>query len=446
VDHLFITRARGSLTKCLNSEQHEAVTHIYEYGETLLIGQMGAGKTIVALTAMQELLRDGVVKRALVFAPPNVVADVWPGEYLTWDHTACLNIAIANGSPGSRKELVADLSNEIIVLSYNNMDWFFTTYGKQHGFDMVVFDEITKLKAGGAGFKKMRKCLNTFDVRVGMSGTPVSESFEQLFYQVFAIDGGKALGRNKTKYMNEYFVQDYNGYSWDIKTNGADRITDRIAHLVYTLPDYTDELPPLELRTDLIELDTASMDYYLQLERDSVNSNIIADNAAILVTKLQQVCAGFAYHTEGEGLDYIHDLKTERLLQCTERPLIVVYQFAEELKRLRRAIPEGLLYKRGNDSLARFRKDSNGVLFLHPKSAAHGLDLTCASRMIIASPIWSRDLTRQVIARIWRRNQKATCKVDILAATDTIDLDIVVREENKASHHNILMKRLNALL
>jgi RecG-like helicase len=77
---------------------------------------MGAGKTIVALTAMQELLRDGVVKRALVFAPPNVVADVWPGEYLTWDHTACLNIAIANGSPGSRKELVADLSNEIIVL------------------------------------------------------------------------------------------------------------------------------------------------------------------------------------------------------------------------------------------------------------------------------------------------------------------------------------------
>ena len=40
------------MDKTLNQSQEDAVTHIYETGEALLVGQMGSGKTIVALTAM----------------------------------------------------------------------------------------------------------------------------------------------------------------------------------------------------------------------------------------------------------------------------------------------------------------------------------------------------------------------------------------------------------
>jgi superfamily II DNA or RNA helicase len=426
------------MTKQLNQSQEDAVTHIYETGEALLVGQMGSGKTIVALTAMQELLDDSVVSRVLVFAPPAVVSGVWGHEYKEWSHTSGMTVGLAVGTPKQRLAVVADDSIQVVVMSYDVMAWFFDSCLMR--FDMLVLDEITKIKGGGAGFKRMRKHIGDFKVRVGMTGTPVSESFEQIFYQVMALDGGCRFGRNKGNWLEKYFTADYNGYNWTIQDDGATRILDKVDDLVVVLPDYADELPPLEVEYVEIDLDQVSRDYYNQFERDQVNQDVTADNAAILVGKLQQIASGFIYDDSGETI-HIHDCKTA-YLDDLSGPCIYVYQFAEELARLMTRYPDGVLYNRADDSLARFRDGSITRLFLHPRSAGHGLDLTCCSQMTILSPIWSRDLTRQTIARIWRRNQADECLVTVLCARDTIDESIVARENDKASHHDVLMTRL----
>lgn len=460
--------ALGLNTMKLEPAQQDAVTHVYERGQTFLIGQMGSGKTAVALHAAHELLRAGEIERVLVFAPPRVVDDVWPEEHLKWPGLD-LHVGIAVGTPKQRQAIINDRSNEVICLSFDNMAWFFKTYGERHGFDMLVIDELTKMKGGGNGFKKMRARLNDFEVRLGMTGTPVSEDWQQLFYQMFCVDAGKTFTRNRENFLNEYFTQDYNGYSWTIKPDSAARLADAIEPYTVVLPDYTKDLPKLHEHVLKLDMPAEAKAYYDQLERDQVNEHVVADSAALLVSKLQQVASGFIY-TDDDWVEPLHQIKTMKLSTFKQRPLVVVYQFGEELHRLKQLFPNAFVLTEDDDALKKFRHACDGakmgatgkpfndefteykdrveypdepVLLLHPKSAGHGVDLTCACHMVFVSPIWSHDMTAQCISRIWRRGQKNECHVTTLCANDTIDLEVVSRERGKATHHETLMKRLN---
>ena len=53
----------------LTPAQQDAVERLYNHDSTLLIAGLGFGKAIVGLTAMQELLDEGVLTRILVLAP-----------------------------------------------------------------------------------------------------------------------------------------------------------------------------------------------------------------------------------------------------------------------------------------------------------------------------------------------------------------------------------------
>ena len=56
----------------LRDYQEEAATFLYERDRALVLASVGAGKTALTLTAMQDMIRDKVVKRWLVLAPKRV--------------------------------------------------------------------------------------------------------------------------------------------------------------------------------------------------------------------------------------------------------------------------------------------------------------------------------------------------------------------------------------
>jgi len=68
----------------LRPYQQEAATFLYERDRAMILAPVGAGKTAITLTAMDEMLRDGHVKRWLVVAPKRVCTDVWPVEAPKW--------------------------------------------------------------------------------------------------------------------------------------------------------------------------------------------------------------------------------------------------------------------------------------------------------------------------------------------------------------------------
>ena len=222
----------------LTNDQQAAIDRLYNHDETILVAGMGAGKTIIALSAMAELINEGILQKVLILAPLKVAKNVWQQEAQKWEHTKELSIEFCTGTPVEREEQIRSFTRGVMVINFDIMQWFFDTFKKNHGFDGLLIDELSKLKAGGKGFKRMRPHIDTFNWRVGLTGTPVNEDFEGLFYQVYATDNGKRLGRNKGMFLMQHFNQaDWQGYSWELQPDGAERIVQLIADLIYTVPD-----------------------------------------------------------------------------------------------------------------------------------------------------------------------------------------------------------------
>jgi len=418
----------------LNNAQQAAVTHIYDYGETYLIGPMGSGKTGVGLHAVDELLRDKHIKRGLVVAPLRVCNEVWQIEPARWGLSR-LNVVCATGSVSQRARALTGSAN-VVCINFEKLAWLFTETALWQTFDMLIIDEGTKIKSGSVGFKALRKHLHQFKVRLLMTGTPVSEDFTGLFYQVMAVDDGRAFGKNKQNWLDRYFYStDYKQYNWEVSPHQVPALIKAFKQLVVVLPEYTDELPPLN-EIPVIVPDCRTPEYD-ELVGSMQTGNVTAANAAVLVGKLQQAASGFLYDDDGKT-QQLHDAKHVHQVNTDQTPLIVVYQFQEELRRLQQWFPRAYTV----DQLDNWRLSRDGVLLMHPRSAGHGLDLTHAHTMIFMSPVWSRDLTRQTIARIWRRGQTSPCSVYTLCGDDTIDMEIVDREHYKAGYHEVLLQHL----
>ena len=188
----------------LTPDKHSALNHIYENDSTLLVADMGAGKTVCAMTAASELLKDKQLKRILVVSTIKVARNVWATEYDKWDQLKCLNVALALGSAADRADaLISDA--EMVCINFENLVWYVSEYGI-HNFDGLIIDEVSKLKSnGGSNFKALRKIIKKFKWRLTMTGTPVSEDWTGLFGEMLMTDGGASLGRNKTKFLEAHF-------------------------------------------------------------------------------------------------------------------------------------------------------------------------------------------------------------------------------------------------
>lgn len=64
----------------LRPYQKTAVKFLFECDRAMILAPVGAGKTAIALTAMQAMLHNGHVNRILVLAPKRVAVSVWLGR------------------------------------------------------------------------------------------------------------------------------------------------------------------------------------------------------------------------------------------------------------------------------------------------------------------------------------------------------------------------------
>ena len=64
----------------------------------------GLGKTIITLSAVNDLLFDSFqAHRVLIIAPLRVASVTWPTEIQKWDHLSLLTYSVAVGSGMERK-------------------------------------------------------------------------------------------------------------------------------------------------------------------------------------------------------------------------------------------------------------------------------------------------------------------------------------------------------
>jgi hypothetical protein len=431
----------------LTEEQQAAITALYE-GNVLVYGAMGVGKTVIAASAIAELLDEGELERVLIISTPKIAKTVWKQEFAKWEHTSHITVEIATGNAVERQKVFKGAA-QVVVITFNTMADFFRTY-KNHNFDGLLIDESTKLKSpGGVGFKSIKRKLKNFTWRAALTGTPTSENFLSLYSQIYLIDDGETFGTSYQKFKETYFYPtDFKQYKWELLPGREKTIADLAAPHIHVVPDYTAELPPISYEEVLVGMPTDVREMYDEMKRHMVVDDVVAVNAAALTMKLQQLAGGWAYDENGETVQ-INNFKMSvaaDLIREIDSPTILLYWFQADLLRLKEQYPNAveLDAKNPEHTVAKWNAGEIDLLLLHPRSAGHGIQLAQGGHSVVwFNPQWSRDLWEQANARVWRRGQTKPVTIYTLVVTDSVDEIVVQRVSDKAKFEKMLLTHLN---
>ena len=440
----------------LRDYQELAADFLYENDRAMILAPVGAGKTAITLTAMDDALYNGLVNRWLVVAPKRVCTDVWPVEQLKW--APDMKLAVAIGTPKQRKEAF-ESSAQVVVTNYDNLQ----SLPDVMDFDGIVFDELTRLKnPSGTRFKALSKVIDPIKVRWGLTGSFTSNGLEDVFGQCKIIDQ-QLLGRSKGAFMQKYFVLMNKDFGeWAPRAGSLPQVMEVIKPATFVLEagEYADKLPPchvVEMRCNM-----ADRSHYEKMKKDFVvqfeTEQITAMSAAVVTQKLQQMSSGFVYHTETTASttpgrmnvsqvpiwfsSHKFDLLDELVEENQHANTIIVYNYIEELAELKRRYPHAQTI---NDTKAieRWNDGKIELLLIHPKSAGHGLNLQHGGcKMVFVSLPWSLELYEQTIGRLHRSGQKHDVWVYILLTNKTIEERILGALKDKRALSDIAMEEL----
>lgn len=441
----------------LRPYQDEAADFLYERDRAMILAPVGAGKTAITLTAMQDMLANGVVKRFLVLAPKRVCTDVWPVEQPKW--APDVPLAVAVGTPKERGAALRSKA-QIVVSNYDNIQWLAE---QALDFDAIVFDELTRLKnPSGTRFKSLLKVLEPMRVRWGLTGSFTSNGLEDVFGQCKIVDQS-LLGRSKGAFMQQYFVLINKEFGeWAPRVGALAKVMERIKPATYVLEagEYADKLPPLHVIEVRCDLDDRKP--YEKMKADFVvefpDAKAVAANGGVVTGKLQQMASGFVYDTRKTASDVpgkfivtqtpvwfsTHKFdRLEELLNENQRAnTIIAYTYQEELAELKRRYPHAQTLD-DKEAIQRWNEGRVELLLVHPKSAGHGLNLQFGGcKIIFLSLPWSLELYEQTIGRLHRSGQKHDVWCYVMLTNKTVDEKIWGALHDKRAIADIAMEEL----
>ena len=437
--------------------QRYAIRRIIDTPAVALLLDMGMGKTVSTLTAINELMFDRFeVHKVLVIAPLRVALSTWRDECEMWEHTRHLRISVAVGDLRTREAALAE-DADIYVVNRDVVKWLVGYYRAKWPFDMVVVDESSSFKnPASQRFRALRKVRPLIRRIVLLTGTPAPNGLMDLWSQLYLLDRGERLGRTLTEYRERYFRPGQQSghivYSYDARPGAEQEIFRRIGDICVSMKseDYL-TLPPLIQNVVRVQLPEAAARRYREMERELVlsigDADITAVSAAALSNKLLQMANGAVYDTEGKVVK-LHDAKAEALdeiISCNEgKSVMVIYSYRHDLERLRKKYPKARELKTAED-IRDWNAGRIPLLLVHPQSAGHGLNLQHGGHIVVWYGLtWSLEAYQQTNKRLHRPGQTEPVMLHHLVAKGTIDEDVMRALEGKAAGQESMLDAVKA--
>ena len=168
--------------------------------------------------------------------------------------------------------------------------------------------------------------------------------------------------------------------------------------------------------------------------------------------KCRQFAAGAAYLEDGVQWREVHTEKIEALRSIVEEaagaPVLVSYYFKSDLARLQAAFPQGRTLATKNAE-ADWNAGKLPLLFVHPKSAGHGLSLQHGGNILVYfSCDWNLEEHQQILERIGPTRQAQSgydrpVFVHYIVARNTVDVAVRARLGGKVSVQQALLDYMN---
>ncbi|WP_315266543.1 DEAD/DEAH box helicase [Selenomonas noxia] len=437
--------------------QQYAIDFIESHPTAAVLLDMGLGKTVITLTALNNLLFDRFeISRILVIAPLRVARNTWPQEIGKWEHLNHIRYSVAVGTEKERRDALRKQAS-LYIINRENVPWLVEK--TDFSYDAIVIDELSSFKNWGSKrFKALMKVRPLAKRVIGLTGTPSGNGLMDLFAEFKVLDMGQRLGRFITKYRQDYFVPDKrNGsvvFSYALLPGAEERIYEKIADITISMKA-TDHLKMPELIESeySVTMSDSERKMYaemceqlvLQLKGDEVT----AANAGVLSGKLAQMANGAVYTDDGTAL-HIHDRKLDALEDVVEsmngKPLLVAYWFRHDAERIEKRVP--CLRLDTDEAIARWNRGEIPVALIHPARAGHGLNLQSGgSTLVWFSITWSLELYQQTVARLYRQGQNSnTVVVQHIIAEGTIDEKILRVLKRKDKTQTALIDAVKANL
>jgi len=434
------------------------------------------GKTAIALFIFKILRKLDIVDELFVIAKRRIIYDVWPDEIKKWQGLEDFNYRILHGK---KKQVRITRDADIFLINYDGLPWLvnkrgltpharaFFNRGKRI---MLVCDESSKLKSTGTvRFRRLRKILPQFARRYILTGSPAPNGLMNIFGQVYVLDLGKSLGQYITQFRNTYFhPTGFMGYDWQLNDGADKKIFKLLRRIVLRYGEEELDLPPLTYVNRWVNLPPNARQRYDELEQDFITQvrkhEITAANAAVASGKCRQLANGNIYldheldaktgkrrkerrylHVHNRKLDHLEELIDE----LSGEPAFVAYEFKHEEKELRKRFPKAtfLNSKTKNEEARKIKREWNAgripVLFAHPETAAHGLNMQGSGGIVIFFALtWNFENYDQFIRRIWRQGQKRRVIVYRILARNSVDEVMLAALKRKDRTQQSLLKAM----
>lgn len=433
--------------------------HIMNNSHCGLFLDMGLGKTISTLTAINKLIYEELdISSVLVIGTKRVAESVWDQECESWEHTQNLKVSKIIGNTKQRVQAIRKKA-DIYVISRDNISWLCGQYGgNMLPFDMLVIDESSSFKnSNSIRFKSLKKVQPSFKRVVILTGTPAPNTLIDLWSQIYLLDRGERLHKFITKFRTQYFTKSYNGFSYDLRSKDCEKtIHDKISDICISmkskdyldLPDTIENIVKIKMPNDIQQkYDDFAQEQVLNLFNDG--QEISATNAAALSNKLLQFSNGAVYD-ENKNYHVVHDLKIQATKEIIEeangKPVLIAWSFRHDMYRLKEALKE---YKprelKNNKDIKDWNDKKIHVLLMHPASGGHGLNLQKGGNNIIwFGQTWSLEFLKQLNARLARQGQEEVVTIHKLVCVNTMDMKVIKSQESKDKTQESLLKAVKA--
>lgn len=448
--------------------QNLILSHEIDIKRSNVWAGMGMGKTVATLTALEDLFMAGSeTQPALVLAPLRVASSTWPDEAVKWYHLRNIDVQPIIGTAKERMAAIKNTNASVFTINYDNLVWLVEIFGDHWPFGTIIADESTRLKSfrlrkGGKRAAALAKVAHKHVHRwVNLTGTPSPNGLIDLWGQAWFVDQGQRLGRTYSAFTSRWFNNiQFPGQQWSKLEPwpfAQEQMQDALRDVTISLDaaDWFDIEEPIHNIIKL-ELPTKARKQYQEMEKEMFleleHEGIEALNAAAKTVKCLQIASGAIYTDDSKNWVELHDAKIQALESIISEsggmPILVAYHWKHDLERLLKAFPKGRSLDADPQTLRDWNAGKIPILFAHPASAGHGLNLQDGGNILVFfSHWWDLEQYQQIIERIGPTRQiqagyNRPVFIHHLIAAGTMDEVVMERRNSKREIQDLLLEAM----
>lgn len=404
-----------------------------------LFWEMGLGKTWVGCYFIQK-----AAGKCLILCP-NSVCDTWYQEIITHTFVDHSDVCILSGTGAQRRKLLQE-PYSIYILNYEGLRVVELELLKIE-WDIIISDESHRIKNPKALQTKIA-CKLKGKRKFIFSGTPLLNSYMDVFSQMLFMDNGKTFGKNFFAFRNQYFI-DHNGGrfrgnfpDWQLRRGAEKIIMEKMSKNCHRLEKKDClNLPEKMYETRYCYATPEIIKHYSEMKKDCItfinDQAVTAQVALTKILRLNQITSGFLKTVEGVETDFQSnpkmDILKEVVDEITQNPnnkVIVWAHFRKDIETIAKTFAHlnpvviyGGVEDRGS-LVNSFQTSPQVRMFVgQPHSAGIGITLSAANYAIYYSYNFSLEDRLQSEDRCHRKGSeihKSITYID-LVMKDTID-------------------------